>query len=147
MPPSILILNGPNLNQLGSREVSVYGTTTYEDLVALCQKTGNELGFSVQVQQHNHEGDLIDAIHAAVQNTVGLVVNAGALTHTSLALHDALRLYTHPIIEVHISNIFAREPVRHHSYVAPLAKGTVCGFGINGYKYALMHLSELLKQP
>lgn len=144
MALSILILNGPNLNQLGRREVSVYGEATYQDLVELCQKTGHALGLSIQIQQYNHEGDMIDAIHAAVGETDGLIVNAGAFTHTSLALHDALRLYPHPVLEVHISNIFARESVRHHSYVAPLAKGTICGFGINGYKYALMHLAELL---
>jgi 3-dehydroquinate dehydratase-2 len=144
MSSSILILNGPNLNQLGRREVSVYGEATYQDLVKLCEKTGHVLGLSIQIQQYNHEGDLIEAIHAAVGETDGLIINAGAFTHTSLALHDALRLYPHPLLEVHISNIFARESVRHHSYVASLAKGTICGFGINGYKYALMHLAELL---
>ena len=144
MSSSVLILNGPNLNQLGRREVAVYGQTTYQDLVQLCEKTGHDLGLSIQIQQYNHEGDLIEAIHAAVGETDGLMINAGALTHTSLALHDALRLYPHPIVEVHLSNIFARETVRHHSYVAPLAKGILCGFGIKGYKYALMHLAELL---
>ncbi|MFM7621885.1 MAG: type II 3-dehydroquinate dehydratase [Alphaproteobacteria bacterium] len=144
MSSSILILNGPNLNQLGRREVSVYGETTYQNLITLCEKTAHDLGLSIQMQQYNHEGDMIEAIHAAVAETDGLIINAGALTHTSLALHDALRLYPHPIVEVHISNIFAREPVRHHSYVAPLAKGILCGFGIKGYKYALMHLAEIL---
>ena len=129
---------------LGNREIAIYGGDTYDDLAALCEKTAKSVNLSVIIEQNNHEGKLIDIIQGAIKNTAGLIINAGAFTHTSLALHDALRTYPHPIIEVHISNIFARENIRHNSYIAPLAKGTVCGFGINGYKYAIMYLSELL---
>lgn len=136
MTQTLWIVNGPNLNLLGEREPEIYGTTTLADIEALCQATAHAHGFSVQCHQSNHEGQLIDWIHGA-RDSAGLVLNAGAYTHTSVALHDALKALRVPIIEVHLSNIYQREPFRHHSYVSPLAKGVICGFGARGYAMAI----------
>ena len=138
----ILVLNGPNLNLLGTREPAVYGHTTLADVEALCQAAAAERGAEVECRQSNHEGLLIDWIHAAgVQyragDLVGVVFNAGAYTHTSVALHDAIKGAGLPVIEVHISNVHAREAFRHHSYLSPAAAGIVVGFGVDGYVLAI----------
>jgi 3-dehydroquinate dehydratase II len=140
--PKILVLNGPNLNLLGTREPAVYGHTTLADVEALCRAAAAERGAEADCRQTNHEGVLIDWIHAAgVQHRAGelagVVFNAGAYTHTSLALHDAIKGSGVPVIEVHISNVHAREAVRHHSFISPAAAGIVVGFGIDGYVLAI----------
>ena len=140
--PKILVLNGPNLNLLGTREPAVYGHTTLADVEALCRAAAAERGAEADCRQTNHEGMLIDWIHAAgVQHRAGelagVVFNAGAYTHTSLALHDAIKGSGVPVIEVHISNVHAREAVRHHSFISPAAAGIVVGFGIDGYVLAI----------
>jgi 3-dehydroquinate dehydratase-2 len=136
--PSILILNGPNLNLLGTREPGVYGTTTLADVEAKCRQAAQAAGFTLEFTQSNHEGVLIDAIHAAALAhkegaLAGVVFNPGAYTHTSVALHDAIKGVDVPVIEVHISNVHAREPFRHRSHVSPAAAGIIIGFGVDGY--------------
>ncbi|GAA3948000.1 type II 3-dehydroquinate dehydratase [Gordonia caeni] len=143
-PLPILLLNGPNLNMLGARQPEVYGTATLEDVVALVERTAAEHGFGVQALQTNHEGEMIDAIGAARGAISGIVINPAAWTHTSVALIDALVLPEVPIIEVHLSNVHARESFRHHSYVSPIAAGVIAGFGIAGYEYAVRHLVTLV---
>lgn len=138
---SILVINGPNLNKLGTREPDVYGAATLAGVESLCELTANELGFSVTCRQSNNEGDLVSWIQDAAGEFSGVVLNAGAYTHTSIALHDAIKLAGVPVIEVHISNVFAREAFRHHSYIAPVASGVLCGFGIEGYALALRALA------
>ena len=138
----ILVLNGPNLNLLGTREPAIYGHTTLADVEALCRAAAAERGAEADCRQSNHEGVLLDWIHAAgVQHRAGelagIVFNAGAYTHTSLALHDAIKGSGVPVIEVHISNVHAREAVRHHSFISPAAAGIVVGFGIDGYVLAI----------
>lgn len=142
--PSILILNGPNLNLLGTREPQVYGTTTLADIEAMCAEAGERLGLAVECVQSNHEGALIDAIHAARGRHDAIIINAGAYTHTSLALADALAGVALPVAEVHLSNIHKREAVRHHSFIAPVSVGMICGFGPTGYVLALEALAGLL---
>lgn len=149
---SILVLNGPNLNLLGQREPAQYGTTTLADVERLCIETGKRLGFEVSCLQSNHEGVLIDAIHEAgrgvKQGTVlGVVMNPGAYTHTSIALHDAIKGAEVPLIEIHISNVHAREEFRHHSYVSPAAAGIVVGFGVDGYVLAIEGLVRKFHKP
>ena len=144
---TILVLNGPNLNLLGTREPAVYGTTTLADVQALCEASGRELGVAVDFRQSNHEGVLIDWIHEAGiafrgGTLLGVVFNAGAYTHTSVALHDAVKGAGVPMVEVHISNVHAREPFRHHSYLSPAAAGIVVGFGIDGYALAMQGLAR-----
>jgi 3-dehydroquinate dehydratase-2 len=138
----IMVLNGPNLNLLGTREPTVYGSTTLADVDKLCRDAGQRLGVEIDCRQSNHEGQLIDWIHeagAAHRNgqLVGAVFNAGAYTHTSVALHDAIKGADVPVVEVHISNVHAREPFRHHSYLSPAAAGIVVGFGVDGYVLAI----------
>lgn len=145
--PSILILNGPNLNLLGTRQPEVYGSATLADVESLCQEVGARLGFTVDCAQSNHEGVLIDHIHAAKGTHAGIVLNAGAYTHTSIALMDAIASVELPLVEVHLSNIHAREPFRHRSYIAPVALGQVCGFGIQSYALALQALEQHLAIP
>lgn len=135
---SILVMNGPNLNLLGQREPEQYGHTTLADVEKLCQDTGERLGVDIRCMQSNHEGVLIDTIHEAGRevkkgNMLGVVFNAGAYTHTSVALHDAIKGAEVPLIEVHISNVHARESFRHHSYLSPAAAGIIVGMGIDGY--------------
>ncbi len=137
---SILVLNGPNLNLLGTRQPEVYGRTTLKDIEALCGRVADELGMSCTFLQSNHEGDLIDAIHAARGVHDGIVLNAGAFTHTSIALMDAISSASVPVAEVHLSNIHAREPFRQTSYIAPVAVGQISGFGAEGYALALRAL-------
>tara|TARA_R100000687_G_scaffold34709_1_gene28458 strand:+ start:3013 stop:3450 length:438 start_codon:yes stop_codon:yes gene_type:complete len=142
---SILILNGPNLNLLGTRQPKVYGKTTLADVEALCREKAKTLGFDVAFEQSNHEGALIDLIHAAKGKHAGIVLNAGAYTHTSIALMDAIASVELPVVEVHLSNIHAREEFRHRSYIAPVALGQICGFGAQGYLMALDALKAHLK--
>ncbi len=134
---SVLILNGPNLNLLGTRQPEVYGKTTLADVEAACVAYGAEKGIEIACFQSNHEGALIDAIHAAKGVHAGIVINAGAYTHTSIALMDAISSVELPVVEVHLSNIHARETFRHTSYIAPVAIGQICGFGLQGYLMAL----------
>ena len=142
---SILILNGPNLNLLGTRQPEVYGKTTLADVEALCREKAKMLGFDMAFEQSNHEGALIDLIHAAKGKHAGIVLNAGAYTHTSIALMDAIASGELPVVEVHLSNIHAREEFRHRSYIAPVALGQICGFGAQGYLMALDALKAHLK--
>ena len=142
--PSVMILNGPNLNLLGSRQPEVYGKTTLADINELCETAAQRLGLTIAFEQSNHEGILIDLIHAAKGIHGGIILNAGALTHTSIALMDAIASVELPVVEVHLSNIHAREEFRHTSYIAPVALGQICGFGAKGYEMALDALSEHL---
>ncbi|MGJ9426718.1 type II 3-dehydroquinate dehydratase [Nesterenkonia halotolerans] len=140
----LLILNGPNLNMLGTREPGIYGATTLQDVEELCRKAAAEAGFEAELLQSNHEGVLIDAIHAARTTADGIVINPAAYTHTSVAIADALRAAELPVVEVHISNVHTREEFRHHSYVSPAAVAVIAGAGLNGYRYAVDHLASLL---
>lgn len=144
MTVPILVLNGPNLNMLGLREPGIYGSATLADIEELCRVTGERLGLEIAFAQSNHEGELIDHIHAARTSARGIALNAGAYTHTSVALHDAIRAVGLPTVEVHLSNIHARETFRHHSYIAPAATGVICGFGPRSYVLALEALAGLL---
>ena len=137
MAPTILVLNGPNLNILGAREPDVYGHETMAEIEAACAKRASALGLTVEFRQSNNEGELVDWIQGARNGYAGLIVNAGAYTHTSVALLDALLACDVPVIEVHLSNIFQREDFRHHSYVSKAARGLICGFGGFGYEMAL----------
>jgi len=134
---SFLILNGPNLNLLGTRQPEVYGRTTLEDIRLLCEAAASRHGVTIAFAQSNHEGALIDAIHGARGQHAGIILNAGAYTHTSVALMDAISSAAVPLVEVHLSNIHAREPFRHKSYIAPVAIGQICGFGAKGYGLAI----------
>ena len=139
---TILILNGPNLNLLGTREPAVYGATTLTDVEAMCLEAGARLGFAIDCRQSNHEGVLLDAIHEAGRayaagTHAGVILNAGAYTHTSVALHDAIKGAAVPVIELHISNVHAREAFRHHSWISPAAAGIIVGFGVDGYVLAI----------
>lgn len=137
----VLVLNGPNLNLLGTRQPEVYGAETLDDVDALCRRTAEELGIDVTCFQSNHEGVLIDRIHAARTEYAGIVLNAGALTHTSIAIMDAIKSVSLPVVELHLSNIHARESFRHNSWIAPVALGQICGFGPAGYALALRALA------
>jgi 3-dehydroquinate dehydratase-2 len=142
---TVYVLNGPNLNLLGSRETAVYGSTTLADIEKLCAEVAKRHGHSAVCRQSNHEGELVDWLHEAKDKAAGVVINPGAYTHTSVALHDAVRGIGIPVIEVHLSNIFAREEFRHHSYVSPVARGVICGFGPKGYELAIDGLANALK--
>ena len=144
---TILVLNGPNLNLLGTREPAVYGTATLADVERLCIETGTRLGHAVECRQSNHEGVLIDAVHEAGRafaagSLLGVVFNAGAYTHTSVALHDAIKGTSVPMIEVHISNVHAREEFRHQSWLSLVATGIIIGLGIDGYALAIEALAR-----
>ncbi|MGQ0485377.1 MAG: type II 3-dehydroquinate dehydratase [Hyphomicrobiales bacterium] len=141
----VLILNGPNLNLLGSREQAVYGSETISDLEARCVSRAKALGLATDFRQSNAEGELVGWIQEARSGACGIILNAAAYTHTSIALHDALKAADVPAIEVHLSNIYRREPFRHHSYVSPAALGVICGFGGHGYELALDALAHHLK--
>lgn len=145
MNRTILVLNGPNLNMLGMREPEVYGTQTLEDVKALCVKTGQAADLVIDFRQSNHEGDLVDWIQeAALKQFAGLVINAGAYTHTSVAIHDALRVVKCPIAEVHLSDPKTREAFRHISYIEPLAFISIVGKGADGYTEALTAIAKKL---
>ncbi len=145
----LIVLNGPNLNLLGQREPAVYGSATLSDVEALCRATGERLGLEVECVQSNHEGVLVDTLQAAGRGVkagqvLGVVFNPAAYTHTSVALHDAIKGAEVPVVEIHISNVHAREAFRHHSYVSPAASGIVVGFGIDGYRLAIEGLVKKL---
>jgi 3-dehydroquinate dehydratase-2 len=136
MAQTIHILNGPNLNRLGLREPSIYGGATLAEIEARAQEKAKAHGFDVVFRQSNHEGDLVDWVQEA-GDSAGIVLNAGAYTHSSIALHDAIRAVAAPVVEVHLSNVFAREPFRHHSAISAVAKGVICGFGADSYLLAI----------
>ena len=143
---TILILNGPNLNLLGTRERDIYGTETLDDIESRCRGRAHELGLDVSFRQSNVEGELVDWIQGARQIMSGIIINAGALTHTSVAILDALKASEVPVVEIHLSNIFSRETFRHHSYVSHAASGLVCGFGGLGYSLALEAIAHLIAE-
>jgi 3-dehydroquinate dehydratase-2 len=138
----VLVLNGPNLGRLGTREPAVYGTTTHAELAALCEKAGRELGLRVEVRQSDSEAELVGWIHEASDAGRPVVLNAGALTHTSIVLRDAVAARTAALVEVHISNVHAREEFRHHSYISAVASGVIVGLGIEGYVLALSWIAS-----
>ncbi len=142
----ILVLNGPNLNLLGTRQPEVYGSTTLAMIEEACRSHGDQIGCAVTCLQSNHEGAMIDAIHAAKGAQAGIVINAGAYTHTSIAIMDAVASVELPVVEVHLSNIHAREVFRHRSYLANVALGQICGFGPHGYILALDALKAHLEK-
>lgn len=145
MTKRVLVLNGPNLNLLGTREPGTYGSETLKDVEALCKTTAGQLGLAVDFRQSNHEGELVTWIQDARKTADGILINPAAYSHTSVAIHDALRAVALPVAEVHLTNIHQREAFRHHSYVSPVAFGVICGFGSLGYKLALEALAQKLK--
>ena len=145
--PVVLLLHGPNLNLLGEREPDVYGTATLADYVACARRAAAAWGLELEDLQSNHEGDLVDAIHAARGRCAAILVNPGALTHYAWSLHDALAAFDGPVVEVHISNPNARELWRHTSVVAPVANGSIMGFGATGYELAIEALARLIGGP
>lgn len=138
----VLVLNGPNLGRLGTREPAIYGSTTYADLVALCERTGAELGLDVEVRQTDHEGELLGWLHEAADAGAPVVLNAAAWTHYSIAVRDACSQLTGPLLEVHISNVHKRESFRGHSYLSDIATGVLVGLGVRGYALALRWIAE-----
>ena len=142
-PTSLLILNGPNLNLLGTREPEKYGTQTLADVESLAAETAARFGWTVECRQSNHEGQLIDWIHEARGKHAGIVLNPGAYSHTSVAIRDALSAVELPVVEVHLTNIHAREEFRHHSYISGVAVAVLCGTGVQGYAYAVDRLARL----
>ena len=143
--PTVFVLNGPNLNLLGVRDPAVYGLDTLADIEARCLARAADLDLQIEFRQSNHEGQLVDWIHEARESADGIVLNAGALTHTSVAILDALLASELPVIEVHLSNIFRRERFRHHSYVSLAATGVICGLGAQGYELALDAIATLIE--
>ncbi|MEU5912128.1 type II 3-dehydroquinate dehydratase [Micromonospora sp. NPDC047527] len=137
----VYVLNGPNLGRLGTREPAVYGSTSYADLVALCEATGREVGLDVTVRQTDAEHELLGWLHAAADESAAVVLNPAAWSHYSYAVRDACAMLRGPLVEVHLSNIHAREEFRHHSVVSAVATGVICGLGIDGYRLALHHLA------
>ena len=142
---TIFVLNGPNLNLLGLREPEIYGAETLASIEKLCAARGKTLGYTIDFRQTNMEGELVTWIHEAREKAAGIVINAGAYTHTSVALHDAIKAVGLPAIEVHLSNIYKRESFRHHSFLSPVCHGVICGFGPQSYELGLEGLSSLLK--
>ena len=141
---TLYILNGPNLNLLGTREPEVYGKQTLADIEKLARDAAKKYGLEIEFRQTNIEGELVNWLQEARTKAAGVILNAGAYTHTSIAIHDALKATTMPVVEVHLSNPFAREPFRHHSYVSGVATGVICGFGARGYVLAIDALASLL---
>jgi 3-dehydroquinate dehydratase-2 len=141
----ILIINGPNLNLLGEREQSQYGSTTFNDLKQMCQKTSEDIGIKLDFKQSNIEGELVNIIQEARNDYNGLIINAAGFTHTSVAIRDALSIFKNPIIELHISNIYKREEFRQKSLISDVVTGIICGLGSDGYILAINAMQELLK--
>lgn len=139
---TIYVLNGPNLNLLGTREPETYGSATLQSVEALCRATAEELGVTIEFRQTNHEGEMIEWIQQARLEAQALVINPAAWTHTSVAIRDAVTGVGLPLWEVHITNVHKREPFRHHSYLSDVAQGVICGYGIRGYRYALMEAAR-----
>lgn len=144
MPQSVLVLNGPNLNLLGSREPEIYGRETLADIATLCRDAGKRLGLAIDFRQSNSEAELVGWIQEARGKKAGILINAGALTHTSISLLDALLASELPVLEVHLSNLFRREDFRHHSYVSRAARGMICGLGSQGYVLALEAMARIV---
>ena len=145
MTRTVFVLNGPNLNMLGKREPGIYGAKTLADIEAECMATGQELGINVDFRQSNHEGVLVDWLHEAHDKADAVCINPGAYGHTSIALHDAIRAIATPVIELHLSNIHAREEFRHKTWTAPAMKGIICGFGPQSYTLALRAARDLIQ--
>jgi 3-dehydroquinate dehydratase-2 len=145
MTRTVFVLNGPNLNMLGKREPGIYGGKTLADIEADCKEAGAELGITVDFRQTNHEGVLVDWLHEANDRAEAICINPGAYGHTSIALHDAIRAISKPVIELHLSNIHAREEFRHKTWTAPAVKGIICGFGAHSYILALRAANELIQ--
>ena len=145
MTNTLYVLNGPNLNLLGLREPGIYGATTLKDIEEMCKEKAAAMGWSIVFRQSNHEGELIDWIQEARENARGIIFNPAAYTHTSVAFQDAIRAVSLPVIEVHLSNIHARESFRHHSYVSPAALGVICGLNAKGYVLAIEALVDHLE--
>lgn len=144
--PSVLVLNGPNLNMLGRREPDIYGRESLDDIRRRCERHAEDLGLGIEFRQSNGEAELVGWIQDACDSAAALIVNAGALTHTSVGLLDALSMFPGPIVEVHLSNIYRREEFRHYSYVSRAATGVICGLGSKGYELALDAVHHLLAQ-
>ncbi len=143
MAKPIYILNGPNLNLLGQREPGIYGSESLGDIQASCSTLAAELSQQIEFRQSNHEGELVDWVQEADDEASGIILNAGAYTHTSIALHDAIKAGSVPVIELHLSNIHAREPFRHKSYISPVASGVIFGFGAEGYLLAIRAMTTI----
>jgi 3-dehydroquinate dehydratase II len=145
MAKTVYVLNGPNLNLLGTREPKTYGRATLREVEKLCREAARRHKLEVECRQSNPEGEIVDLIHeAAAKKAAGIIINAGGYTHTSVAIRDAIAAVALPVIEVHISNIFARESFRHHSHIAAVAKASLCGFGVTGYALAIDGLAALI---
>ena len=144
MAKRVLLLNGPNLNMLGTREPQTYGSQTLADIEKMATAEGEKVGLTVTCKQSNIEGELVTWIQQALGTQDAIIINPGAYSHTSIAIHDAIRAVGLPVVEVHLSNIYTREAFRHHSYVSPVALGVICGLGATGYKLALHALAEKL---
>lgn len=144
MASTVFILNGPNLNLLGTREVEIYGSTSLADIEALTKTSGDTLGLTVDFRQSNHEGELVDWIQEARSKAAAIIINAAAYSHTSIAILDALQAFDGPIVEVHLSNLFKRESFRHHSHISGVADGVICGLGAQGYLLALTAVADKL---
>lgn len=141
----VLVIHGPNLNLLGTREPEIYGKTTLDEINSILEELGNKLGFAVETFQSNHEGAIVDKIQQAVSGQKGLIINPAAYTHTSIAIRDALVMLDIPIIEIHISNIYKREPFRHQSLIGDVVTAQIKGFGVQGYTMALEALAGMIK--
>ena len=146
MTKTVLIINGPNLNLLGEREPEIYGNVTLDHIKNLCEERGKSISLDINFVQSNSEGEIVEAIQNANKNFAGIIINAGALTHTSISILDALLSIKIPIIEVHLSNIFTREAFRKESFISKAANGVICGFGSKSYELALEAMSDLLKK-
>lgn len=144
MPKLIHILNGPNLNLLGKRQPEIYGSETLDDVLAACEAVGAELGLDCALFQSNHEGEIVEMVQGARGKAAGIIINPAAYSHTSVAILDALNTFDGPVLEVHVSNIHARETFRHHSFVSQRAEGVIAGFGVEGYALAMRRMATLL---
>lgn len=146
MPTTVFVLNGPNLNLLGQRESDIYGASSLEDIRSTCMEAGQRFGFDIDFRQTNNEGELVEWIQEAGARAAGIVINPAAYGHTSIAIHDAIRAIAPPVVEVHLSNIHAREEFRHRTMVAPVALGMICGFGMQGYVLAIEALAGTINK-